>query len=148
MCKTPKQTVLFVLLIIERLSKYWSKATAKWDYGLPACLFACAHTGPSLTLRRAVYIYVEIKKLNRMCYISYLQQTLEKNSAKEGWTWILGVQDMPNQFLPFVHQNSHIHNLVWQINSFLTRFLFPYSQWCTVNGQMQVITKGLILLMC
>lgn len=77
--------MLVFLLIIERLSKYWSKATAKWNSGLPAFLLACTHTGLSLTLRRAVYIYVEVTKCNRMCYIYYLQQTLERNSGKEGW---------------------------------------------------------------
>lgn len=113
----------------QSLSKYWSKTTAKWNSGLPAFLFlACTHTGLSLTLLRAVCIYVEVTKLSRMCYIYYLQQTLERNSGKEGWACILGVQDMPNQILPFVHQDSRVHTLVWQINSFLTRLFFLYFQ--------------------
>ena len=77
--------MLFFLLIIERLSKYSSKTAAKWNSGLPAFLMACTQTGLSLTLLRAVCIYVEVTKLNRMCYIYYLQQTLERNSGKEGW---------------------------------------------------------------
>lgn len=67
----------FFLLIIERLSKHWSKATAKWNSGLPAFLSACTHPALSLTLLRAVCIYVDVRKLNRMCSIYYLQQTLE-----------------------------------------------------------------------
>lgn len=56
-----------------------------------------------------------------MCYIYYLQQTLERNCGKIGWDEIFGVQDMAEQFLSFVHQESCVHTLVWQISSFLTR---------------------------
>lgn len=118
MCKSPKQTLLFFFLIIERLSKYCSKATAKRNSGLPAYILACIHTGLLLTLQRAGCILVEVMKLNGMCYIYYLQQTLERNHGKKGWNGMFGVQGMPKQVLSFVHQESYVHTLVCKINSF------------------------------
>lgn len=130
MCKTPNQNIVF--LFNNRLSKYCSKATAKWNSGLPAFILACIHTGLLLTLQRAGFIFVEVMKLNGMCYIYHLQQTLERNSGKKRWDGMFGDQDMPKQFLSFVHQESCVHTLVWQISSFLTRLFILsmlYRQW-------------------
>lgn len=107
--KSPKQNMLFFLLIIERLGKYWCKTAARWNSGLPACLLACTHRGlytqcvHTLTLLRDGFISMELTKCIRMCYICNLEQTPERNCGKEGWAWTLGVQDMPSQILPFVH---------------------------------------------
>lgn len=132
MCARPQTKILFFFLIIERLSKYCSKATAKWNSGLPAFILACIHTGFLLTLQRAGFIFVEVMKLNGMCYIYYLQQTLERNSGKKRWDGMFGDQDMPKLFLSFVHQESCVHTVVWQISSFLTRLFILsmlYRQW-------------------
>lgn len=110
--------MLFFFLIIERLSKYCSKATAKRNSGLPAYILACIHTRLLLTSQRAGCIFVEVMKLNGMCYIYYLLQILERNLGEKGWDGMFGVQDMPKQFLSFVHQESYVHTLVWQIISF------------------------------
>lgn len=70
-------------------------------------------------------------KLNGMSYV-YLQQTLERNCGKKGWNVMFGVQDTPKQFLSFVQQESNVHTLVWQINSFLTRLFIQtvlHRQW-------------------
>lgn len=53
--------------------------------------------------------------------VLYLLQTLERTCGKIGRDGIFGVQDMAKQFLSFVHQESCVHTLVWQISSFLTR---------------------------
>lgn len=73
-----------------------------WSPCLPFGMYT--HRALSDFMKSCIYLYGSYE-INRMCYIYYLQQTLKRNSSKEGCASILGVQDMPNRIFLFIHQD-------------------------------------------